>query len=109
MSYTVSATDLTAIRLNEPDTVNSVLQNIAVILSTRKGSVPLYRDFGLNMEFLDKPAPVARVMMIAEVREAIERWEPRATVVGVSFSEDLSNPGLLIPTVEVEINREQEQ
>ena len=106
MSYMVTATDLTAIRFNEQDLVNSVLQNIAVILSTQKGSIPLYRDFGLNMEFLDKPMPVAKVMMIAEVREAIERWEPRATVVGVSFAEDISEPGLLIPTVEVEINSE---
>lgn len=106
MSYTVTATDLTAIRLNEQDTVHSVLQNIAVILSTRKGSVPLYREFGLNMDFLDKPIPVARVMMIAEVREAIERWEPRATVLHVSFAEHISEPGRLIPAVEVEINRE---
>ena len=106
MSYTVTATDLTAIRFNEQELVNSVLQNIAIILSTRKGSIPLYRDFGLNMDFLDKPMPVAKVMMIAEVREAIERWEPRATVTDVSFTEDAAVPGRLIPTVEVEINSE---
>lgn len=106
MSYKVSETDLSVIRLNETDTVRSVLQNIAVILSTRKGTVPLYRSFGLNMDLLDKPVPVAKVMMIAEVREAVETWEPRATVVGVSFSEDPARPGTLIPTVEVEIDRE---
>lgn len=106
MSYTVTATDLTAIRLNEQNTVNSVLQNIAVILSTRKGTIPLYRDFGLNMDFLDKPIPVAKVMMISEVREAIEKWEPRATVIGVSFSENIDAAGRLTPIVEVEINSE---
>ena len=103
MSYKVSATDLAAIRLNEQDTVSSVLQNIAVILSTSKGSVPLYRSFGLNTDFLDKPIPVAKTMMVAEVREALETWEPRATVVDVSFREDISSPGILIPIVEVEI------
>jgi len=106
MTYTVTATDLTAIQLNEQELVNSVLQNIAVILSTRKGTIPLYRDFGLSMEFLDKPMPVAKVMMVSEVREAVERWEPRATVVGVTFSEDVTDPGRLVPTVEVEINSE---
>lgn len=106
MSYMVSATDLKAIRLNEEDTVNSVLQNVAVILSTPMGSVPLYRDFGLDWSFLDKPTPVAKVLMVAPVREAIERWEPRATVLNVFFSEDPAQPGLLIPTVEVEINSE---
>ncbi len=48
MSYTVSATDLGRLRFNELETVNSVLQNIAVILSTPKGTVPLYREFGLD-------------------------------------------------------------
>ena len=108
MSYTVTATDLTSIRLNEVDTVNSVLQNIAIILSTRKGSVPLYRDFGLSMEFMDRPLPVAKVMMVAEVREAVERWEPRARVLSVSFAEDTVLIGALNPIVEVEIINEQE-
>lgn len=106
MSYKVSATNLTALRLNETDTVTSVLQNIAIILSTMKGTVPLYRHFGLQTNFLDRPIPVAKTMMISNVREAIEEWEPRATVVAVSFSEDVSQPGILIPTVEVEINSE---
>lgn len=106
MSYTVSATDLGKLRFNEVDTINSVLQNIAVILSTPKGTVPLYRDFGLDWRHLDKPMPVAKVLMISEVREAIERWEPRATVQNISFSVDPAQPGTLIPTVEVEINLE---
>ena len=44
--------------------------------------------------------------MVAPVREAIQRWEPRATVLDVSFSEDPAQPGVLIPTVEVDINLE---
>lgn len=107
MSYQVSATDLDNIRLNELETVNSVLQNIALILATPKGSVPFYRDFGISNEFLDKPMPVAKVMMIGEVREAIEVWEPRARVVDISFEENALEPGRLIPTVEVEINVEE--
>lgn len=106
MSYMVSATDLTSVRFNELDLVSSVLQNIAVILSTPKGSVPLYRSFGLDTTFLDKPTPVARVMMIPAVREAIQEWEPRATVLDVLPTEDPSQPGKLMPTVEVEINSE---
>ncbi|MDE6260405.1 MAG: GPW/gp25 family protein [Oscillospiraceae bacterium] len=107
MSYTVSATDLGDIRLNEREEVNAVLQNIALILATPKGSVPMYRDFGLSQEFLDRPMPVARVMMITEVREAIELWEPRATVTDIQFANDPLEPGKLIPTVEVEIHVEE--
>lgn len=87
MSYTVNATDLKNIHLNETDTLTSVLQNIAIILATPKGSVPLYREFGLSATFLDKPSPVAKMMLKVEIREAIERWEPKAQFVSVTFEE----------------------
>lgn len=103
MTYTVSAAELTSYRLNETDTARSVLQNIALILSTPKGTVPMYRDFGVNMDFLDLPRPVAEVRMVAEIREAVETWEPRATVKDVRFL-DSGGDGVLVPVVEVEIN-----
>lgn len=106
MSYKVSATDLKNIRLNEQDTVSSVLQNIAVILSTRKGTVPLYRGFGLDQRSIDKPIPIAKTMLYVDVKEAVEEYEPRAEVVNVTFQEDPAIPGRLIPTVEVEINEQ---
>lgn len=104
MTYKVTAADIETITLNETNTVRSVLQNIAIILSTRQGTVPLYREFGLPMRFLDKPIPVARTLLVAEVKEALEEFEPRAEFIGVTFAEDTNMPGRLIPTVEVEIN-----
>ena len=106
MSYKVTAADISVLQMNVTDTGASVLQNIAVILATRKGDVPLYRDFGLSQEFVDKPIPAARVLLYAEVKEAVEQYEPRAEVIGVTFQEDRSAPGRLIPTVEVEIINE---
>lgn len=106
MSYTVSAADRRGIRLGEPDTVRSVLQAIKIILITPKGTVPMYRDFGVNMDFLDLPTPGAEQRARMEIREAIEEWEPRATVKEITFSRDKSQSGKLIPTVEVEINIE---
>ena len=103
MSYKVRGTDLTCIRLNEQDTVKSVLQNVAIILSTRKGTVPMYRGFGIDQRFVDKPVPIAKTMLYVDVKEAIEEYEPRAEVVNVMFQEDPATPGRLIPTVEVEI------
>jgi phage baseplate assembly protein W len=43
------------------------------------------------------------MIMRAEVREAIERWEPRAQFVSMTFEERVTQPGTLWPTVEVEI------
>lgn len=102
-NYQIRAADLTRIRFNERDPAASVLQNIALLLSTPKGSVPLYREYGLPVTFLDKPTPVAKRAMNADVREALQRWEPRARFISIAFEEDISQPGTLWPVVEVRI------
>ena len=43
----------------ENDLVTSVLQNLMCLVSTRKGTIPMYRDFGLPMEWIDKPIDAA--------------------------------------------------
>lgn len=106
MSYLVSAKNLNRITLNEKDMVASVIQNIAIILQTRRHSVPLYRDFGLAGLFIDRPIPVAKSMLIADIMDTISTYEPRAKVISISIVEDNTVPGRLIPTVEVEINDE---
>lgn len=104
MRYTVSPSDMDKLRFNVTDTAQSVLQNVAIILATPKGTVPMYRDFGVDMSFLDLPIPAAKVRLISEIREAVETWEPRVTVTGVRFSETDADKGVLVPIVEVEIN-----
>lgn len=103
MEFTVSSTDLAHIQLNEKDEVKEILRNVAVILATPKGSVPMYRDFGLDMSFLDKPMNVAKNMAVIPVREAIEEWEPRAVYRDMTLTLDPSNPGKLAFSVQIEI------
>jgi len=88
----------------ESDKVRSILQNVAIILSTRQGSVPMYRDFGLPMNFVDKPFNVAQPLIISEIVEAIQNYEPRAKVVNVRFIAERGSPDRLVPVVEVEID-----
>ena len=104
MRYTVSPSDMGKLQFNMTDTARSVLQNVAIILATPKGTVPMYRDFGVDMSFLDLPIPAAKVRLISEIREAVETWEPRVAVTGVRFSESDADKGILVPLVEVEIN-----
>lgn len=102
MAYTVKAYALEKINLAPEDTTEEVLQNVAVILSTPKFSVPLERGLGLAQRFLDKQIPAAQSILISEVLEAIEEFEPRAEVENVTF-ELGDRPGTLIPIVEVKI------
>lgn len=96
--------DLRSISINETDTVKSVIQNIAILLSTRRGTAPMYREFGLDWRALDKPMPRALQLLRVDIKEAIEEFEPRASVLNIDFQTDLSQPGVLISSVEVEIN-----
>lgn len=104
MSYTVKSTDLSEIRLNETDVVESVLQNIRVLLKTWQGEVPLYRDFGIDPEILHRPMDEAEDLLAADIIEKIETFEPRASVLDVSFSVSREKPDILEIIVEVEVN-----
>lgn len=102
MSYVVQAYEPGRINL-APKTVNEeVLQNINMIISTPKFSVPLDRDFGLAQKFVDKPLQIAQTMIVSEVMDAIEKYEPRAEVLSVEF-ELGESAGKMIPKVEVNI------
>lgn len=92
-----------------PEGVMEILQNVRTIITTRKGSVPLDRDFGLPWDAVDQPLPVAQMLMRSEVIDAIEEYEPRATVVSVDFDEDTASAmdGILKPRVVVQIGEEE--
>lgn len=102
MGYKVTP-NLTHISLNETDKIASILQNVAIILSTVKGTCPMYRQFGITGDFVDKPIPVAQVLMQSDIKEAIETYEPRVEVIGVEFHVSVAEPGKLLPTVTVEV------
>lgn len=104
MTYTVEPG--MGLKLGVTERTAEILRNVAAVLITPLGSVPLYRGFGLDMSFLDKPETIAESLMVAPVREAVERWEPRARVVSVKPRRDPSAPGKLIPVVEVKIEDE---
>ena len=99
MAYIVKA--FTPGKLNlAPETLEEeVLQNVAIIVSTPKFSVPLDRGLGLAQRFIDKPIQVAQSILISEVLDAVEEYEPRAEVT----FEAGETPGLLVPVLEVNI------
>ena len=56
MAYVVKAYSLKKINLAPESTVEEVLQNVAIIISTPKFTVPLDRGLGLAQRFIDKPS-----------------------------------------------------
>lgn len=102
MRYTVSSKDLPEFSVSPASTVDEVLQNVRVILASRKYELPLARDIGLESDYHGKTLPVAEALLYRDITEAIEKYEPRAEIVDITFTHD-SEKGVLIPTVEVEV------
>ena len=98
MSYKVSAADGCSLSLQQDSELLSMLQNIALLLNTKRGTVPMHSEFGLPMEFVDKPIDAAEAI-------ALEEFEPRARLDDVYFEK--SADGKINLTVEVSIADEQ--
>ena len=74
-----------------------IAQAISIILATAPGERPMRPEFGCAVhdhvfEVLDASAFGA---IEAAVRQAIERWEPRATVTAVDFDLERRDEGCL--------------
>lgn len=100
MIYTVKSKDNFNTEFAQDNIVKSVLQNVALLLATRKRTVPLCRDFGLEMEFIDKPIDVAETMAYSDVSEALEEFEPRAKLRDLVISKSAGG------TMELEVKIE---
>lgn len=85
-----------------------VMQNVRTILSTRKGSVPLDRDFGIDFTWIDQPISVARMRCQMAIIDAIEKYEPRAEIEQIEWSEKTEDvmDGKTMPKVSISVKEE---
>ena len=65
--------------------IQGIIQNVRTIIATRKGSVPLDRDFGLGWGFVDQPIATSQAILSAEIVRQVRAYEPRARVIRVIF------------------------
>lgn len=85
--------------------VLEVLQNVKTLLNTKKYTIVLDRNFGIDNSFIDKPIETAKALFRVSIIEAIRKYEPRAEVLSIEFrnsNDDLSYK--ITPVVEVKIN-----
>ncbi len=88
--------------------LKGLAQEVRTVLATRKGSVPLDRDFGLSWDVIDLPLPEVMPLLVAEIGQSLERYVPRIRVRSVTFKKDTNSAaeGKLIPVITVEIRKE---
>jgi phage baseplate assembly protein W len=84
-----------AIALSQGET--DIEQAIGIILGTAPGERPMRPEFGcaVHDHVFDVLDPAAFGAIENAVRTAIERWEPRVTVMAVDFDLDRQDEGCL--------------
>ena len=85
---TTAATDLKVIPANE---LEEIAQNVLMIITTQKFTVPMDRAFGINATMLDAPINASQAKITAEIVSAVKEFEPRARVTNVFFDGNFSN------------------
>jgi phage baseplate assembly protein W len=82
--------------------IPEVMQNVRTILTTRRGTVPLDRDFGISFEFLDGPVNTTQAKAEQEIFLQLKKYEPRVILKQIVWNTDILS-GQILPVVKVEV------
>ena len=102
MTYEISGGEMPPLNLAPATLAEEVLQNVRMIISTVKYSVPMDREFGIDGTVVDRPINIAQAHLSNEIFRAVRRYEPRAEIVSIDFDGD--ETGRLTPTIKIQIN-----
>ena len=67
------------------DAMAELDRKLALLYSTREGTMPLDREFGINMDFVDMPPEAAKSLYTAEVTEKVAKFIPTVRVQEVAW------------------------
>lgn len=77
------------------------VQELYILLCTIKGECPMYRDFGLQGDYLHMPVHMAQTAMTLAIMNALRKYMPDVEVVNISYKAKDGIAGILNPVVEV--------
>ena len=102
MTYEINGGETPPINFAPVTIAEEVMQNVRMIISTIKYSVPMDREFGIDGAVVDRPINIAKAHLSNEMFRAVRRYEPRAVIESIEFNGDES--GQLTPKIKVQIN-----
>ncbi len=102
MTYEISGGEMPPLNLAPATLAEEVLQNVRMIISTVKYSVPMDREFGIDGTVVDRPINIAKAHLSNEIFRAVRRYEPRAVIESIEFNGD--EIGKLTPTIKIQIS-----
>ena len=81
--------------------IEQIKTNLKNLYATKAGTQPMDREFGLSIDFVGDPIPVAKSKFTLEVVRKTATYEPRVKVTEVTYEEDGEN-GILIPSIHLD-------
>lgn len=101
MAYTIDCSREVALTLEPKTKIEEITQSIYVLLNTPLGSVPYYREFGIDNSYLHKPIQAAKTLFAAAISDAINAFIPGVQLQHVTFASNSDSPTTLRPILEV--------
>ena len=83
---TIRGIDTTKINWFPSTVIEEIIQNVAVLMTTIEGTVPLDRNFGISASIIDEPHPRAMIELSVHIVHAVQEFEPRVQVLEVGFT-----------------------
>lgn len=88
MTFETLITQNITVDFSPPDLLSEVTQNLRTIITTPKGSVPMFRDFGLDGGIVDLPVNSALAKIQSDIIMAVKKFEPRVKLTAINFEGD---------------------
>ncbi|MCD8204484.1 MAG: GPW/gp25 family protein [Coprobacillus sp.] len=85
--------------------LEEIKRNIEFLLSTPAGTWPGDRNFGIDMQYIGMPGPIAQNQIALEITDKIDEYEPRVVVVSITSEHD---EGQIKNVVRVGVNEDYE-
>ena len=63
----------------------SIIRQLSTLYNTRRGSIPMHRDFGLLWEILAEPTPIFQNRFTVEVLTQTEKFVPGVAVDYIEY------------------------
>jgi uncharacterized protein len=80
-----------------------IAQNVRTIITTWRGSVFTDRMFGIDPAIIDQPENMVLALLVIDVTEQVEKYEPRVDIVSINFDRSNLGNGEIIPVVRFRI------
>ena len=101
MTYSIDCSQELDLTLEPKTKIAQITQSVYILLNTPLGSVPCYREFGIDNSYLHKPIQVAKTLYAAAVSDAIRAFIPGIQLQHITFASNPDSPSTLRPILEV--------